>query len=84
MQTEVGALCSVGRDVVLTVLTREWSQTGLLILNLATVSGQVTPSIVRAWTGNCDRLTGTNGLVLEIIVFDVAGAACAPIGIWDL
>jgi len=50
-QTEIGALRSIGRNLVMTVLTRR-SSDFTLILDMAAFRGKVTVSIVGAWTGN--------------------------------
>jgi len=63
-----------------TVLTRKSSDFAL-ILDMAAFRGEVTPSIVGAWTGDLAQLTRRNGLVLVIIVFNVGVAPCAPFGV---
>jgi hypothetical protein len=80
INTEIGALRSIGRNVVVTVLTRKSSDFAWIV-NMAAFSGKVTPSIVGAWTGDRAQLTRRNGLVLVIIVFNVGDAPCAPIGL---
>jgi hypothetical protein len=80
-QTEIGALRSIGRNEVLTVLTRKSSLTSPLIHDMAAFRGKVTPSIAGAWTGARARLTHRNGLVLLIVVFNVGNAPCAPVGL---
>jgi len=79
-QTEIDALRSIGRNVVVTVLTRKSSDFAL-ILDMAAFRGKFTPSIVGAWTGDRAQLTRRNGLVLIIIVFNVGAAPCVPIGL---
>jgi hypothetical protein len=51
-QTEIGALRSMGRNVVVTVLTRKSSLTVLLVLNMAAFRGKVARSIVGASAGD--------------------------------
>ena len=77
--SENGALRSMGRNVVVTVLTRKSSLTALLVLNMAAFRGKVAPSIVGASAGDRAQLTCRNGLVLVIIVFNVGDAPCVPI-----
>jgi uncharacterized membrane protein len=77
--TEKGALRSMGRNVVVTVLTRKSSLTALLVLTIAAFRGKVTPSIVGASAGDRAQLTCRNGRVLVIIVFNVGDAPCVPI-----
>ena len=60
--TEIGALRSNGRLIVITVLTGKTSPTSPLILDMAAFRGTVTPSIVGAWTGNHAQLTCRNGV----------------------
>jgi len=64
----------------MTVLTREWYDLAL-ILDMSALRGQVTPSIVGAWTGDHAQLTHRNSLVLVIIVFNVSDVPCEPIGL---
>ena len=80
MQTEIGALGSIGRNAVVTVLTRKSSDFAL-ILDMAAFRGKITRLIVGAWTGDHAQLTCRNGLVLVIIVFNVGDAPCAPLGL---
>ena len=79
-QTKIGALGSIGRTGVVTVLTRKLSDL-TSILDMAAFRGKVTPSIVGAWTGNRAQLTCRNGPVLMIIIFNVGDAPCAPFGL---
>jgi hypothetical protein len=79
IKTDLGALRSIGRNVVVTVLTLKSSDFSL-ILNMAAFRGEVTPSILAAWTGAQAHMTHRNRLVLMIIVFNVCDAACAPFG----
>jgi len=51
IKTEIGALRSIGRNVVVTVLTGKSSDFAL-ILDMAAFRGEVTPSVVGAWTGD--------------------------------
>jgi len=55
-QTEIGALHSIGRNVVVTVLTRKSSLTALLVLNMAAFRGKVAPAIVGASAGDRAQL----------------------------
>jgi len=79
-QTEIGALGSIGRNVVVTVLTRKSSDFAL-ILDMAAFRGTFTLAIVGGSTGDHAELARRNGLVLVIIVFNVGDAPCAPIGL---
>ena len=58
-QTGIGALRSIRRIVVVTVLTRNSSDFAL-ILDMASFRGKVTPSIVGAWAGDRAQLTCRN------------------------
>ena len=51
------------------------------ILDMAAFRGEVTQSIVGAWTGECAQLTHRNGVELVIIVFKVSDLPCTPFGI---
>ena len=79
-KTESGALHSNGRNVVVTVLTRNSSDFAL-ILDMAAFRGKFTPSFVGAWTGDRAQLTRRNGLLLVIIILNVGDAPCVPIGL---
>ena len=79
-QTDIGGLRSIGRNVVVTVLTRKSSDFAL-ILDMAAFRGKFSSSIVGAWTGDRAQLTRRNGLVLVIIFLNVGDAPCAPIGL---
>jgi hypothetical protein len=54
-QTEIGGFRSIGRNVVVTVLTRKSSDFAL-ILNMAAFRGKVAPSIVGASAGDRAQL----------------------------
>ena len=64
--TEIGALRSNRRLIVVTVLTRKSSPTSPLILDMVAFRGTVTPSIVGAWTGNHAQLTCRNGVRTQL------------------
>jgi len=64
--TEIGALRSNRRIIVVTVLTRKSSPTSPLILDMAAFRGTVTPSIVGAWTGDRAQLTCRNGVRTQL------------------
>jgi hypothetical protein len=54
--TEKGALRSIGRNVVVTLLTRKSSLTALLVLNMAAFKGKVAPTIVGSSAGDRAQL----------------------------
>jgi hypothetical protein len=65
-QTEIGALRSNRRIIVVTVLTCKSSPTSPLILDMAAFRGTVTTSIVGASTGDRAKLTCRNGVRTQL------------------